>query len=188
MTHKRSLLLTSAACMLAASGYTSAQDTDWTPMLDAGTQEISVSGRLEFPDFEKLDYDLEGSYGYFLKDGWEVGAQLGASDFGGVDRVDVGLFTEYNFNRQSRWVPYLGAAVGLGSVSFDDGDFDADTELDDDNGVVFDLEAGVKWFVRPYMAISTAVNWQLSTDDIYATDNSLEDNLTTVQVGMRFYF
>ncbi|OFE12203.1 hypothetical protein PHACT_02860 [Pseudohongiella acticola] len=187
MKLKKSAILMSAVLM-TGSGYTLAQDTNWTPMLDQGTKEVSISGRLEFPDFDKLDYDLDGSYGYFLQDGWEVGAQLGAADFGGVDRLDVGVFTEYNFNRDSRWVPYVGAAIGLGSVSFDDGDFDAESDLDDGDGAVFDIETGVKWFVRPYMAISTAINFQLATDDVFATDDSIEDNITTLQIGMRFYF
>lgn len=166
-----------------------AQDSDanWKPMLDRGTQEISISGRIEFPDLKKIDYDLDGSYGYFIRDGWEVGTQIGAADFGGVDRLDVGVFTEYNFNRDERWVPYVGAAIGLGSVSFDD-EFDASTDLDDGDGAVFDIEVGVKWFVRPYMAISTAINFQLATDDIFATDDAIEDNLTSFQIGMRFYY
>ena len=187
MTHRKIAMLTATVCT-AVSGYTLAQDSNWTPMLDKGTREVSIAGRLEFPDFEKINYDLDGSYGYFLRDGWELGVQIGAADFGGVDRVDVGVFTEYNFNRSSHWVPYLGAAIGLGSVSFDDGDFDAESDLDDGDGAVFDIEAGIKWFVRPYMAVSTAINFQLATDDVFATDNSLDDNLTTLQIGMRFYF
>lgn len=39
----------------------------------------------------------------------------------------------------------------------------------------------------PLHAISTAVNFQLATADVFATTNSLDDNLTTFQVGMRFY-
>lgn len=163
-------------------------DSDVKPMLQQGTQEVSIAGRLEFPDFDRLDYDLDGSYGYFFRDGWEVGARIGASDFGGTDRVDVGIFTEYNFNRDSQWVPYVGAAIGIGAVDFDDGDFDASTELNDDEGAIFDIAMGVKWFVRPHMAISTAINFQFATEDVYATDDSLEDNITTLQIGMRFYF
>lgn len=165
-----------------------ADDSGWVPKLDKGTQEISVAGRLEYPDLKKLDYDIDASYGYFIRDGWEIGTRIGASDFGGVDRVDVGVFTEYNFNRQSKWVPYVGAAIGLGSVSFDDGDFDTSTELDDEDGAIFDMQLGVKWFLRPYMAISTAINFQFATEDVFATDDSLEDNLATLQIGMRFYF
>lgn len=170
-------------CALPAA----AQDDNWTPMLDKGTKEISIAGRIEAPDFDSIDYDIDGSYGYFIRDGWEIGTQIGASDFGGSDRVDIGLFTEYNFNRDSRWVPYLGAAIGLGTVSFDDG-IDGDSTLDDGDGAVFDAEAGVKFFIKPYMAISTAINFQIATDDVFATDDSIEDNLTTFQLGMRFYY
>ncbi len=173
---------------LLASAPAIADEIDGKPMLDQGTKEISIAGRLEFPDFDKLDYDIDGSYGYFIRDGWEIGAKIGAADFGGVDRVDLGVFTEYNFNRDSQWVPYVGASIGLGSVSFDDGDFDSETDLNDGDGVVFDMTAGVKYFIRPYMAISTAINFQFASDDIFATDDSIEDNLTTLQIGMRFYF
>lgn len=181
-------LIAIAVCGFAAGAPALAQESGWEPMLDQGTQEISIAGRLEFPDFKKLDYDLDGSYGYFIRDGWEVGTRIGASDFGGVDRVDVGVFTEYNFNRDKHWVPYVGAAIGIGSVSFDDGDFDSSTELNDDEGAIFDVQVGVKWFLRPYMAISTAINFQFATEDVFATDDSIEDNLTTLQIGMRFYF
>lgn len=184
------------AAMCGAAFFTSAPafaergpaGQSWTPMLDQGTKEFSVSGRLEFPDFEEFDYDLDGSYGYFVRDGWELGVQVGASDFGGADRVDVGVFTEYNFNRDKRWVPYVGAAIGLGSFSYDSGSFDTETDLDDGDGAVFDIETGIKWFIRPYMAVSSAINFKFATDDVFATDDSIKDNLTSVRIGMRFYF
>lgn len=180
------------AAVLAALGLSAspvmADKYEGKPLLSQGTQEISVAGRLEFPDFDRLDYDLDGSYGYFVRDGWEVGARVGASDFGGVDRVDLGVFTEYNFNRDQMWVPYVGVAVGIGAVSFDDGDFSSSTELNDDEGVIFDIEAGVKWFLRSNFAISTAINFQFATEDVYATDDEIEDNITTLQIGMRYYY
>lgn len=164
-----------------------AADDAWRPMLDRGTKELSVSGQLEFPDFDKLDYDLDASYGYFIRNGWELGVQVGASDFGGTDRIDVGVFTEYNFNRQKRWIPFIGAGIALGSVDFDDG-IDASTELNDEEGAIFNVETGIKWFVRPYMAISTSIDFKVATEDIFATDEEIEDNLTSVRIGMRFYF
>lgn len=174
-------------CILAISALASpaiAQQT--TPMLDQGTKEFSVSGRLELPDFEEVHYDIDTSYGYFIRDGWELGAQIGASDFGGADRIDVAGFTEYNFNRDSNWVPYIGAALGLATVDFEDGP-GASTDLDDD-GWIFDVETGIKWFIRDYMAITTSIDFKVATDDIFATDNAIEDNLTSIRLGMRFYF
>jgi hypothetical protein len=158
-----------------------------TPMLDQGTRELSLSGRIELPDFEKVDYDIDASYGYFVRDGWELGVQVGASDFGSIDRIDVTGFTEYNFNRNSNWVPYIGAALGLAAVNFDDG-INASTDLNDGDGWVFDVETGIKWFVRHYMAITTSIEFKFATDDIFATDNEIEDNLTSLRIGMRFYF
>lgn len=163
-----------------------AQQERTTPMLDQGTREISIAGRIELPGLDRVDYDLDGSFGYFLRDGWEVGARIGASDFGGADRVDIGGFTEWNFRRESDLVPYIGAGIALATVSLDDG-LGLSTELDDD-GFVFDMEAGVKYFVRPYMAITAGIDFQFSPDDIFATDDSIEDNLTSLNLGMRYYF
>jgi len=183
-----SRILAAATFGTALSTPALALEDSETPLLSQGTQEVSVAGRLEFPGFDELDYDLDFSYGYFVRDGWEVGAQIGASDFAGTNRVDVGVFTEYNFMRDQWWVPYVGAGIGVAAIDFDSDNFDASTNLDDDEGVIFDVEVGIKWFVRPYMAISTAIDFQFSPDDVFATEDEIEDNLTTVQVGMRFYF
>lgn len=162
------------------------QQSQSTPMLDQGTKELSVAGRIEFPDFDKVNYDIDTSYGYFFRDGWETGVRVGAADFGGVDRLSFSGFTEYNFNRNQNWVPYIGAGLGLASVEFNRG-IDASTDLDDD-GWVFDMETGIKWFVRPYMAITTSIDFQVATDDIFATGDAVADNLTSLRLGMRFYF
>ncbi len=179
------------AIALASTTVTSAvyaQGAD-LPMLNQGAKELALSGTLEFPDFEKIDFDIDTSYGYFFRDGWELGIRALGSDLGGVERFDVSGFTEYNFNRGSNIVPYLGASVGLANFSYDEGSFDASTNLDaDGTATVFEIQAGIKWFIRPYMAISTAIGFNVASDDIYAADNNLEDNLTRVRVGLRYYF
>lgn len=165
-----------------------AQQERSTPLLDQGTREFSVSGRIELPGLDEVDYDLDGSYGYFIRDGWEVGAEIGASDFGGgTDRADIGGFTEYNFRRENNLVPFVGAGIGLISLSVDE-DLVVGTPLDDDDGLVFDVEGGVKWFLRPYMALSAAIDFRFSTDDVFATGDEIEDNLTSLKLGMRYYF
>lgn len=159
------------------------------PMLSKGAKELALSGTLEFPDFEKIDFDIDASYGYFFRDGWELGIRALGSDLGGVERFDVSAFTEFNFNRKSSIVPFVGASVGVANFSYDDGSFDASTNLDaDGTATVFEIQAGVKWFIRPYMAISTAIGFNVSSDDIYAADNNLEDSLTRLRIGLRYYF
>lgn len=178
------------ALLSLATGFSTgavAQQEATTPQLQEGTQELSVSGRLEFPDADELDYDLDGSYGYFFRDGWEVGAQVSASDFGGRDRVDITGFTEYNFNRDSNLVPYVGGGIGLVNASFDE-DIVVGTPIDDEDGLVFDIEGGVKYFLQPHIAVSTAIDFKFSTEDIFAVEDEIEDNLTSLKIGMRYYF
>lgn len=158
------------------------------PMLSQGTKELALSGTIEMPEFEEIDFDIDASYGFFIKDGWEIGVRVLGSDLGGIERFDVTAFTEYNFNRTSNVVPYIGTSVGVATFDFEDS-FSASTNLDaDGNATVFAVQAGVKWFVRPYMAISTSIGFNVASDDIYAADNNLADNLTRFRIGLRYYF
>jgi opacity protein-like surface antigen len=168
------------------AGTAAAQERE-TPMLDRGTQEMSVAGRIDIPELDEIDYDLDGSYGYFLRDGWEIGVQVSAADYDGQDRVELSGFTEYNFRRQSKWVPYVGAGLGLVSADFDD-DISLGTPIDDDDGLLFDVEGGVKYFMRPYMALSAAIDFKFSTEDVFETGEEIEDNLSSIKIGMRYYF
>jgi hypothetical protein len=163
------------------------QETRSRPLLDKGTQELSLSGRLEAPGSGHINYDIDASYGYFFRDGWEIGAQVLAADFGGMDRIEIAGFSEYNFKRQSNIVPYVGGAIGLVSADFGD-NLVLSSTLNDNDGLLFDMEGGVKFFVRPYMAISLAIDFKFSTDDVFATKDSVDDNLTAIKIGMRYYF
>ncbi|XOV85051.1 MAG: hypothetical protein ACFHXK_07975 [bacterium] len=161
-----------------------------SPLLDHGAQELALSGTIEFPEFEEVDFDIDASYGYFVRDGWEVGGRILGADLGGVERFEFSLFTEYNFNRQSNIVPFIGTSVGVADVTFDEGEFDSSSPLtpNDETSTVFGVQGGIKWFVRPYMAVSTSISFNVSTDDIYQADNELQDNLTRFRLGLRYYF
>ncbi len=164
-----------------------AQEEPIRPLLDRGTQEVTVSGRVDLPGLDEVDYDLDGSYGYFFRDGWEVGGQIEASDTGGADRIELTGFTEYNFRRNNDLVPYIGGGIGLVSADFDES-LVIDSPVTDEDGLVFDVEGGVKYFLRSYMAFSAAIDFKVSTEDVFATDEEIEDNLTNLKLGMRYYF
>ncbi len=173
---------------LSVASVSLAQDSG-APLLGQGTKELALTGTIELPEFEEIDFDIDASYGYFVRDGWEIGIRAVGADLGGVERFDISAFTEYNFNRASNMVPYIGTSVGIASFDYDDGDFNADTTLDaDGTATVFAVQGGIKWFVRPYMAISTSIGFNVSSDDIYAADNDLANNLTRFRIGLRYYF
>ena len=92
--------------------------------LPAGTQEASVAGNLNFNNH--YDLNLNGSYGYFVKDNWEVGTNVGLSMTKPSKTVKVGAFTEYNFTNSTNWVPYVGAAAQFATLNHTNGEgFDA---------------------------------------------------------------
>ncbi len=182
-------MLAIALISATATSAINAQQSD-RPMLDQGTRELALSGTLEFPDFDEVDFNIDASYGYFLRDGWELGVRVLGSDLGGVERFDISGFTEYNFNRNTNMVPFVGASIGVADFSYDGGTLTGVRGDQDENGsaTVVELQAGIKWFVRPYMAISTAIGFNLSSDDVFATGDDLVDNLTRFRIGLRYYF
>lgn len=158
------------------------------PMLSKGTKELALAGTIEIPEFEEIDFDIDASYGFFIRDGWEIGIKALGADVAGVERLSLSGFTEYNFNRSANIVPYVGLSVGITDINFDSLDFDSTLRPGDDKSTVFGLQTGIKWFVRPYMAVTTSIGFDVSTEDIYLADNAFHDNLTRFRIGLRYYF
>jgi len=146
---------------------------NFLPNLSAGTQEFGVSGNIGFQD--EFSYNLDLSYGYFFKDNWEVGFNANLAGIEETFALGVGLFTEYNFDIDSKWVPFIGGSIGLASVSLEE----IDTVSTLDIAGVF----GVKYFVRENIAISGSVDFSWTPSD--ALDAEVGGD---VNIGTRFYF
>lgn len=159
------------------------------PLLTAGTQEFGVAGSLDFDS--GIEYDLNFTYGVFIRDNWQVGLSV---DWAGEDgdilqNTRFGLFTEYNFVNRTKFVPY----IGFGASYAASGDqFDAEdgttTRIAGVDGIAFTGELGVKYFFRPNIAVAASVNYNWSPDDVFDIGDEIGDSLTQVEIGMRFYF
>lgn len=159
------------------------------PLLAAGTQEFGVNGSLDFDD--GVEYDLNFTYGVFIRDNWQVGISI---DWAGEDgdilqNTRFGLFTEYNFVNRTKFVPYIGvgAAYAASGDQFDFAD-GTTTRVAGVDGIAFSGEIGVKYFFRPTIAVAASVNFNWSPDDVFDIGDEIGDNLTQVEIGMRFYF
>ncbi|MBK1832684.1 outer membrane beta-barrel protein [Roseibacillus ishigakijimensis] len=160
---------------------------DSLPMLSAGTQELGVGGSLDLED--GVAWDLNLTYGWFLRDNWEVGFSIDwAGEDGDILRDSrFGLFTEYNFATGTKWVPYIGAGVSY-AASGDKFDSVNNQEIGGEDGFAFSGELGVKYFFRSHMAVYGGVNFSWSPDDVFGVADEISDNLTQIEIGMRFYF
>lgn len=157
------------------------------PMLAAGTQELGIGGSVDLND--GIAWDLNLTYGWFIKDNWEVGFSV---DWAGEDSDILrdsrfGLFTEYNFATGTKWVPYVGLGVSY-AASGDRFDSVNDQEVAGVEGIAFSGELGIKYFIRSHMAVYGGVNFSWSPDDVFGVADEIGDNLTNIEIGMRFYF
>ncbi|SJZ59833.1 outer membrane beta-barrel protein [Photobacterium toruni] len=158
--------------------------------LPAGTQEIGVQGNAKLGS--GWDLNLNGSYGKFIKDNWELGgtATIAAKDENDAISGKLGVFTEYNFVNTTNWVPYVGAATELAALSYNEKTgTDGNVGKDGDSWALnIKLAAGVKYFINPNVALSAEVNYNIATDDIEFSGNKAKDSLTNIVFGTRFYF
>ncbi|WP_318511436.1 outer membrane beta-barrel protein [Photobacterium leiognathi] len=154
--------------------------------LPAGTQEIGVQGNAKLGS--GWHADINGTYGTFVKDNWEVGGTVTvrAQDHNDELSGQFGAFTEYNFVNSTNWVPYVGAAVEVGGLSL------SDEGADSNWGANAKVSAGVKYFINPNVAITSEVNYSIATDKIFSSDSytgeQAKNSLTNIVFGTRFYF
>ncbi|MCG3866167.1 MULTISPECIES: outer membrane beta-barrel protein [unclassified Photobacterium] len=158
--------------------------------LPAGTQELGVQGNAKLGS--GWDLNLNGSYGTFVKDNWEVGgtASVRAQDKNDAISGKLGVFTEYNFVNSTNWVPYVGAATELAGLSYDEvNGSNGDLGKDGDSWALnIKLAAGVKYFINPNVALTAEANYNIATDDIDFDGDKAKDSLTNIVFGTRFYF
>lgn len=121
-----------------------------------------------------------------VRDAWEVGVTVGS----GLKKDDFslqgGVFTEYNFNRTGQWVPFVGASTRIGSAKSKDGRFNADEDV---TAWVVGFNGGLKYFVRPGVAIAGSVGFDYAFgDNFFGTVDDFADAAIDVKIGLRVYF
>ena len=176
------LLSTGAAFAATTSGKdgmvttTSTQQThssysgNGLPMLDTGVQELSLGGNLNWED--NTDYAFNISYGRFVTPNWLLGVDAGIIGVNSNQDYRVGVFAEYNFLTGTKWVPFVRAGLGYSNPNAGD------------SGVTLGMDAGVKYFMRPNLAIYASIggDWNITGD------GSNDGIAKQVDIGLKFYF
>ena len=174
-----------------------------------GTQELSLSGMLDFDTVNKTYYDIAAGYGYFFFDGFEAGAKATYAADDAARMWSFKFFGEYNFDLTEmgmipQLVPYLGLSFGVGGASYDftiteyttvqDAFGQQTVEAvnanynDRDTGVLVGGEAGAKLFVTDDFALTLAFLVDMCSGAIYPSDDGLKKVDGRLQLGMRYYF
>ena len=156
-------------------------------LVTKGSNEIAISGDLDFATAIGTELELTAKYAYFFWDRISLGARTMVYNNDATSQFGIGLTGEYNFNLPPNLrplfgtdlVPFLGVAVDYRHTKLFD---------EKDSAVVFGAEGGVKFFLTDSTAISLSLVGELATEDIFADDLEATDKNLMLQLGMRFYF
>jgi len=131
-------------------------------MLKEGTIEVLVEGAFDFSNWKsEEELSLLGGLGYFVRDDIELGGFVSYQDVEFDSLWGIGCFAEYNQDFGLILLPFVGARI-----TYFDGD-----HFDDDH-FLLTLSAGIKWFLAETVAISTALNYEIATEDIFQKDGN----------------
>ena len=170
----KKLLLTLSIAALSASAASAVT-------LAPGTMETRLSGQLDPTSPNGTLVDANFSWGYFFADNAQAGGRATFYDNDNVTIYGAGAFAEYNFEIDSEdWLPFVEGSLGLNRGDLDGGD----TET----ALVIELQAGMKYFIAPNVAVSGAAVFDYATEEIYADDEKLEDTDIKVQFAIRYYY
>lgn len=156
------------------------------PMLDKGTQELTLHGFIDFDTKDDYFVFIDLGYGYFVKTGLELGVNVGVNASDASQNYSLGPFVEYNFVTGSNMVPYLHAGARW---VYADVEFGTGGKVVDNSGseLLLDGEAGVKYFLRDNIAVSTGLAYEWATDEIFDAGDDLDSGNLLLKLGMRFY-
>ncbi len=150
-------------------------------MLSQGTWELDVSGNYDHRSAAGKSFWTALGVGYFVVDNLEV-AVAGAyiyNDYQTGYHPAVGI--QYNIDLGMKLVPFFGGDLGWGYWD--------NKNADNQNGFVYGIDAGLKYFLVENVALSASVHANWSNDDLWVEDEGkMVNNDLSRNLGLRFYF
>ena len=149
--------------------------------LAPGTMETRVSGQFDSTTLNGALTELNISWGYFFRDNLQAGARIGFFDNENVTLYTGSAFTEYNFEIGSEdWLPFVEGALGFASGDGEGGKTES--------ALTAQGQIGIKYFLAPNVAISTALVIDVATEHIYPDDDEYDSSDTRLQLAIRYYY
>jgi hypothetical protein len=164
--------------------------TSMAQRLAVGTQEVKLSGTIDFKTAAGTLIDLDVFYGVFVMDYLEVGGVLGVIDDDARTIWRIGAASEYNIDLGSPLVPYVGLGIYLSKyeIQVKNSDLIIATEDEKEEAFLASGEVGCKYFLTDNVALSTAFVFEWATKDIYPDDNKMTDTDYHIDFGLRAFF
>lgn len=149
--------------------------------IDQGTKELRLDGSIDFDTGAGEEIVLDVGLGHFVVDNVELGGVVGVANNDLITVWRLGGFGELSFPMQDApLVPFVGAGLAWAYADPDIGD--------SEDAMVLGLAAGVKYFLTDDVAISTQVNFEYASEDIFLEDDDISDTNWDITLGLRYFF
>lgn len=146
-----------------------------------GTSELGLSGTFDFETESGMRMQGSLFYGYFIRDALQIGGMVDFQKDDDFTAWSLGPRVEYNADIGVEMVPFAAASLRIATV-------DGPSEYGDKTALVLGGEAGLKFFLNEYFAISGALKLDLATDDLYPNDDDFDQHDVRFELGVRTFF
>ena len=149
--------------------------------LNEGQQNVSVDGHIDVDSFAGTEIALRAGYGQYFRPAVEIGGQFEFADNDFITRYAIHAYSEYNWDLDYYWVPFLGASLGLGGLdSFD--------ESGDSIGLELGLRGGAKYFLFDDLAVTGTLGLGFSSGDTYDDGGSADNVDVRIDIGAKWFW
>ncbi len=170
---KRFAMASICSLMICAGSY--------AQMLDQGTMELDVNGNYDPKGAAGKQFWTAVGFGYYVVDNLELAAAFAFINDDYETGYHPALDAQYNIRTGCKLVPFVGLNIGWGIWNYE--------EADNTDGFVYGAEAGLKYFLTENLALTAAVDYDLSTGDLWVEKNGkMVDNNWGINWGLRYNF
>jgi len=139
--------------------------------------DIDIGG---LGQFDNGTTTLQLRLGIFSADYVQIGTQVQFQDSNFADRVAFNVFVIRLFETRTYLLPYVGAAVGHGTLNITGGA--------EKSGAEFYLLTGLKYFLADNVSLNTEVHFGFSSSETFLGDRKLESNEVGLRIGISYVF
>jgi len=155
-------------------------------MIFAGTNEIGISGILDVDTIDGTLIEVDGTWGRFFMDYWEVGIIGGIASSDSLRRFRGGVFTDYIFDFGGAVLPFIGFSLNLFAADVDFEQINGPSGSETAYGTGFSM--GMMGFLSREVALSFGLEINWASQDIFLTEDDVEDSDIRFKLGLRYFF
>jgi len=139
--------------------------------------DIELAG---FGQFDAGNKTLELRLGTFAEDYRQIGTNIVYQDSNFAERISFSLYVLQLFETRTYFLPYVGAALGFGTLDISGGS--------DKSGAEFYLIGGLKYYMSDNVSLNSELHYGFGSSETFLGDRKLESSEISLRIGIGYIF